>query len=423
MMKKTSLVALGAATLLALAGCSISGGGTTPTTAPTGGGETTAPPVDTSPLNVGVLLPLTGPYSILGLPQQAALELEAEKINSEGGVAGRDIVLEIRDDTGDPTTSVQLYNELAETGDYDLMITSSRTAASQATGPSAEQYEIPTLALGPVNAFTDGSNPWVFVIPATGAVNAEAQIQYFAAEGYDKVAIAYIDGDAYGQDGQDSLERFGPEYGIETVLSQGYDPATTDFAPLIANVLASGANAFWIWGSGPTPAIITGQWAATPDKGDVQLFMTGSQASNLYSYREGAPVAAANGVILASNIAVPGKQLPPSDLKTIVDDFAGRWAGLNDPQFQYPPQFAFEAATSLQILDAAVESLGGATDDAAAVRDAVEATDMITYVGQRTYSPTDHGGVTPDWLAIVEVEDGDFIATDYALAKFEEILG
>ena len=28
----------------------------------------------------------------------------------------------------DPTTSVQLYNELAETGDYDLMITSSRTA-------------------------------------------------------------------------------------------------------------------------------------------------------------------------------------------------------------------------------------------------------------------------------------------------------
>ncbi len=310
-------------------------------------------------------------------------------------MAGRPIELTFRDDTGDPTTSVQLYNELVETGDYDLMITSSRTAASQATGPSAEQYEIPTLALGPVNAFADGSNPWVFVVPATGGVNAEAQIQYFADEGYDKIAIAYIDGDAYGQDGQDSLAKFGPEYGVDTVFSQGYDPATTDFAPLIQNVIASGANGFWVWGSGPTPAIITAQWAATAAESGVQLFMTASQASNLFSYKDGAPVAAANLVQLGSNIGVVGRQLPDSDLKTLILDFADRWAGLDNPQYTYPPQFAFEAAKAIQVLKAAVETAG--STDPSAVRDAIEGLDILTYTGQTKYSATDHVGLTPEW--------------------------
>lgn len=409
-MKKTVLAALGAATLLALTGCSISGG----SPAPSGDAG------DTSPIKVGAILPQSGAYSILGTPQTAALKLEVEKVNAEGGVGGREIELTFRDDTSDPTTSVQLYNELAETGDYDLMITSSRTANSQATGPSAAQYEIPTLALGPVNAFADGSNPWVFVIPATGAVNAEAQIQYFAEEGYKKIAIAYIDGDAYGQDGQDSLAKYGPEYGVETVFSQGYDAATTDFAPLIQSVLASGADGFWVWGSGPTPAIITAQWAATAANSGVQLFMTASQASNLFSYKDGAPVPAANLVQLGSNIGVVGKQLPESDLKTMIDDFAERWAGLGDAQYKYPPQFAFEAAKAIQVLKAAVESAG--STDHTAVRDAIEGLDILTYTGQTKFSATDHVGLTADWIAIDTIKDGEFLATENTLAKFAELL-
>ncbi|WP_349897587.1 ABC transporter substrate-binding protein [Parafrigoribacterium soli] len=408
-MKKIALAATAAA-MLVLSGCSV-----------TGGGGATAPSAkDKSPIQVGVILPQSGPYTILGAPQTAALKLEVDKVNEAGGVNGRQIKLTFRDDTSDPTVSVQLYNELAETGKYDAMISSSRTANSQAVGPSALQYEIPTLALGPVNAFADGSNPWDFVIPTTGAVNAEAQIKYFKDEGLKKVAIAFIDGDAYGQDGQDSLAKFGPKYGISTVFSQGFDPATTDFTPLIQNVLASGADAFWVWGSGPTPSIITAQWAAAAANSKTQLFMTASQASNLYSYKDGKPVASTNGVHLSSNIAVVGPQLPDSDLKTMVADFAKRWSTLGNDQYSYPPQFAFEAAKAIQVLSAGVKAAG--STDHKKLRDAIEGLDILTYTGQTKYSAKDHVGLTPDWIAIDSIKDGNFLATDYSVAKFKELL-
>ncbi|MEP6842131.1 MAG: ABC transporter substrate-binding protein [Pseudolysinimonas sp.] len=405
-MRKITLAA-GAALLLVLSGCSITGGNK-------------PAPSDNSPIQVGVILPQSGPYTILGAPQTAALKLEADKVNKSGGIDGRKIELTFRDDTSDPTVSVQLYNELAETGNYDVMISSSRTANSQAVGPSAEQYEIPTLALGPVDAFANGSNPWVFVIPTTGSVNGNAQMQYFKEEGFKKIAIAFIDGDAYGQSGQDVLKNDGAKYGLDTVFSQGYDPATTDFTPLIQNVLASGADALWVWGSGPTPSILTAQWAATAANSHTKLFMTASQASNLYSFKNGAPVAAANGIQLTSNIAVVGPQLPDSKLKTLVGDFADRWAALGDKQYSYPPQFAFEAAKAIEVLKAGVEAAG--STDHAKLRKAIEGLNILTYTGQTKYSATDHVGLTPDWIAIDTVKDGNFVASDYTLKKFDALL-
>ena len=56
------------------------------------------------------------------------------------------------------------------------------------------------------------------------------------------------------------------------------------------------------------------------------------------------------------------------------------------------------------------------------LRDAIEGLDILTYTGQTKYSAKDHVGLTPDWIAIDTVKDGNFIATDYSVAKFKELL-
>ncbi len=412
-MKKITFAVLTTATLLALSGCSLASD-----SADSDGSDGVA--ADDSPIKIGAVLPLSGTYTILGAPQKAALELEIEKVNAEGGIDGREVEIEFRDDTTDPTKSVELYNELAATGEYDVLISSSMAASSEAIGPSAIQYEIPTIALGPANSYRDGSNPWVFLSPATADLNAQASAEYLAEEGLDKIALTYISGDAYGLDGTDSMKKYAEELGLDIVFEEGYDRAATDFSPLIQKVLGTDADLLMVWGSGSGPSIIAGQWASLAADSGKQLVMTGSQGSNLFTYRDGEVVEATNGIVLASNAAVPAQQWPDSEYKDLVDDFAARWAELGDEQYQYPPQFAFEGAKAIQLIQAAIESAG--STDHEAVRDALEGLDLLTYTGQTAFSADDHLGVDSEWLAIVRIEDGDFIATDYSLENFESLL-
>jgi branched-chain amino acid transport system substrate-binding protein len=97
-----------------------------------------------------------------------------------------------------------------------------------------------------------------------------------------------------------------------------------------------------------------------------------------------------------------------------VDAFADPWVKANG---SYPPQFAFDGATGIQLLVAAIEKADSADRDK--VRDALEKLDELTPTGRFQFSSSDHGGLGTDDIAIVTVVDGDFKATDYSLARFE----
>ena len=145
-MISTRLTALTVAGALSLAACGSADGATE----------------GSGPIKIGVVVPLTGPYSPLGTGDKAAIEQEVEAINDAGGVLGRDLEVTIKDDKTDVPQSVTEFNQLAADPSYTAILSSSFVSASTAVGPSAESNKIPTIALGPVSAFADGSNPYAF---------------------------------------------------------------------------------------------------------------------------------------------------------------------------------------------------------------------------------------------------------------------
>jgi branched-chain amino acid transport system substrate-binding protein len=392
-MLSTRLAAVATVGALALTACA---------TADAGSGSEASGPV-----KIGMVVPLTGPYSPLGLGDKAAVEQQVEAINDAGGVLGRTLEVTIKDDKTDVPQSVTEFNQLAADPGYTAILSSSFVSASTAAGPSAESNKVPTLALGPVSAFADGSNPYAFTGVAIPAVYGQAMVDYLAAEKYDSLAIAYSGKDVYGELGRDATVAAAEEAGIEVVLDEAFDQTATDFSPLVAKVKAAKPDGFLVWGAGPAPVIITTQMAGS----GIQVLMTGAQASHLYVEPAGE---AAEGVVMTSSIAVPGRELPAGPLKDVVDAFTGPWLGSNDT---YPPQFAFDGATGLQLLTAAIEEAG--STDREAVRDALESLDVLTPTGRFSFSESDHAGLGTDAVAIVEVKDGDFAATPYSLDRFE----
>ena len=359
------------------------------------------------PIKIGVVAPLTGPFSPLGAGDKAAIEQEVKTINAAGGVLGRDLEVTIKDDKTDVPQSVTEFNQLAADKSYTAILSSAFVSASTAAGPSAESNKIPTISLGPVSAFADGSNPYAFTGVAIPEVYAQAMVDYVADQGYQSLAIGYTGKDVYGEVGQDATVAAAEEAGIDIVVDESFDPSATDFSPLITKVKAAEPDAFLVWGAGPPPVIITKQFAGS----GIPLLMTGAQASQLYVEPAGE---AAEGVTMTSSIAVPGRELPAGPLKDVVDAFTGPWLEAQDT---YPPQFAFDGATGVQLLEAAIEKAGSA--DREKVRDALESLDVLTPTGRFSFSEDDHAGLDTDAVAIVVVQDGDLKATPYSLARFE----
>jgi len=399
MKSKTLLAAAALATAsvtaLALAGCS-GGGGESPT------GDTAGP------IKIGAVMPLTGPLAALGAGDKEAAEQAVDDINAAGGINGQKVELTIADDKTDPTESVKQFNQMASDDSYSAMLASSMTSAAAAVSSSIQQYKIPTIALSPVDQYVDGSNAYAFTSPGSTKIYAQALVDYWKTQDVKTVAVAYTGTDLYGQTGETSTKQLAEAAGMKIVLDEAYDPAATDFTPLITKVVNADPDAFVQWGSGPAPVIITKQIAG---KG-VPFYVTGSQASNLWLEPSGD---AAEGVIGATTAALDPDSLPDGPYKDLVMAVAGPWRDAN--KGVNPPEFAYGGATAIELIKNAIEKAG--STDRAKIRDALEATDLLTPNGHYHYSKSDHMGLDASAIGIMVVKDGVWKATDWQIDKFK----
>jgi len=371
------------------------------------GGTTGNPSAETGPIKIGMIVPITGPYSPLGTGDKAAAEQLVAEINSAGGVDGRKLDLTVQDDKTDVTQSVTLFNQMAADKSVSAIFTSSFVSASAAVGPSAASAKIPILALGPISAFADGSNKYAFTVPATPELYAQQMVNYLSSVGLKKLAIGYADGDVYGGTGNSATLAAAKKAGIDVVLDEPFSGGATDFTPLITHVKGSGADGFLVWGAGPAPVIITKQFQGS----GIKLYMTGAEATTLYSGPAGA---AGEGVVMASAAAGAASALPAGPFATTVQKFVDPWKAANKDVL--PPQFAFDGASGIQILVAAIKKAG--SSDREKIRTALDSLSVLTVNGRYNYTPTDHGGLTTDDIAVVEVKGGAFVPTDFTVKQF-----
>ena len=371
-------------------------------------GSAGATGTSSSAVKIGMVVPLTGPYAPLGQGDKAAALQEVAALNKNGGIDGKNVELVIKDDKSDVTQSVTEFNKMAVDKSYTTILSSSYVSASTAVGPSAKSNKIPIIALSPVSAFADGSNPWAFTGVAIPEVYGQAIVDYFKSTGLKTLAIGHTGDDIYGELGNKATVDAAKKAGIDVVVDEPFDDRATDFSALVKKVVDAKPDGFLVWGAGPAPVIITKQFTGS----GIPLFMTGAEASNLYVQPSGA---AAEGVTMTSSIAVPGRELPAGPLKNLVDAFAGPWQQANNNA--YPPQFAFDGVTAIELLRAAIEKAG--STDRQKVRDALESLDVLTPTGRFTFSKTDHAGLDTNAIAIVTVKNADLVATDYSLARFK----
>ena len=156
-------------------------------------------------------------------------EASANVINAAGGILGREVVVTVVDDQGDPTTAVTLVREAINSDDPpDAVLNSGPSTVADATIPILSQAGILSFNIGPT---TTSSDPEQFPLNFDLSVSARDGIVGIAAfieeEGYESVAILH-GSSSYGESyGAGAEEVFG-EAGFTVTGKQVYDVAALD---------------------------------------------------------------------------------------------------------------------------------------------------------------------------------------------------
>jgi branched-chain amino acid transport system substrate-binding protein len=362
-------------------------------------------------IKIGLIASLTGKFSALGSEDKKAVELAVEQVNTAGGLLGKKIELITRDDQTLPDRSVLAYNEL-KAQEVVAVIGSVFSNSALATLPLAQADGVPYLSLTPAEEQVVPIRSYVFVIPALANAYAERYLEYMQASKITKIAVAHDTKGAYAVSGYNAMKSLAGKYGVEIVRDEVFETATNDFSPIFTHLKGANAQAFVFWGTGPTGVTVTKQYAASGLK--VPLFMTPAQASKLWIDPVGP---AGEGVTVLSAIGVVGDYLPDGPQKQIISQMATPY---QQKHGYPPPQFAQDGYSACLLLFEAIKK--AASGERPKIQRALESLTLVTPNGKFRYSPSDHSGLTRDYISVNVVKDGKLVPTDWAKEKLKRTL-
>lgn len=366
------------------------------------GGDGETADGEEGPIKIGVVLSESGSNEPLGKPERKAIELFVERINEEGGIDGREVEVIIKDDESDANKALEATVELIEQEEVVALIGSSGTGPTLSMKQEATAQEIPQVCMAAGVEIMDGDFTWVFRTPPTSAEAMGNALGYIKdVLGLTRIALLY-DTNAFGTDGKTTLENMASEYDVEVVASEGYqtDESEEGMDTHLTNIQTSNPEIVLVWGTNPGPAKIAKRMK---DKGmDIPFMGSHGIANQTFIDLAGE---AANGVLFPA-----GKMLiweialaPGSEQYEFMDDFSTAYS---DKYGEQVNTFAGHGWDAILIVTDALKR-AGADVGPAELRDAIEETSgLVGTAGIFNYTPTNHNGLTPEDLVMVEIVDG-----------------
>ncbi len=351
-------------------------------------------------IKIGVILPLTGPSSALGIPAKNQVDLWPTSI------AGEKLQVTVLDDATDPTNGVRIARRFTTEDKVDLIVGSVATPVGVAIADVARDTKTPQLALTPIG-LPPGADAWSFRMPQSNGVMAHALVSHMKEKGIKTVGfLGYTD--AYGEQWLDAFKPLAEKAGIKLVGVERFARTDTSVTGQALKLVAAKPDAMLI--------VASGSGAAMPHKAVVErgfkgpIYQTHGAATKDLMRVGGKDVEGA--LVVAGPVIAPG-QLPDSNpSKAVALDFSQKYdakygAGTAN-------QFAGHAYDVTVVLEKAIpialkSAKPGTPEFRAALLNAFETMGRTVVAhGVLNWTKDDHWGYTLDTGVIYKVVNGDW---------------
>jgi branched-chain amino acid transport system substrate-binding protein len=351
-------------------------------------------------ITIGVILPLTGPASGLGIPINNQIKLWPTSIGAEK------VKVIVLDDATDPTTGIKDAKRLVTDDKVDVIIGSVATPVAIPVAGVAMEAETVQLMLSPA-ALPAGKDTWSFRMPQSNAVMAHAMVGHMKKQGVKTVGfLGYTD--AYGEGWLHDFTAEADKNGIKVIATERFARADTSVTAQALKLVSANPDAMLI--------VASGSGAAMPHKAVVErdfkgkIYQTHAAASRDLMRVGGKDV---EGAYVVSGPAVVAEQLPDSHpSKKVALAYVAQYekaygAGSRN-------QFAAHGYDAFSVLEKAVpmalkKAKPGTKEFRAALRDAFEGMGRTVLAhGVLNWTKDDHWGYTQETGVMLKVVNGDW---------------
>lgn len=339
------------------------------------GATTTANAQDV--IRIGAPLALTGGLADEGLKQQVAYDMWLQRVNAAGGiqVGPRKMKVELitYDYQTDQKRAQQIAERLITQDKVDFMTAPFGSGHTKIVAGVAERYGVPLMAsVASSESVYDQGYKYLFgtLAPNGGIVQNMAAMFTKQIPGLKKIAILGRE-DVFPRAMAAEMKKAAEAVGLEVVYSEFYPVGTLDHASSLLKIKAAAPQ--WIFVTGYTQDLIL----ARKQMADLKLSAPAITMITGPSYREFidglGPLA--NGITSASwwhhSLTYKSDDVFGST-EAFYKEFLAREK--KDPDYVHA-----SAAAALVVLQKAIEKAG--TLDKAKVREALAATDALTFYG------------------------------------------
>lgn len=412
-MRMTALVGLLLAAI-ALGACTPAATPTEPPAPPPEQPTSEAPaaaPAEEVTLKIGFTASQTGSLNVESTRQVNGLNLWMDQVNAAGGVPiGENTVVRFEsvfyDDESNKDRVQELYTRLATEDNADFLISPYSSGLADASAVIAEQYGKIMVTTG---AASDATYQKGYTLvyqaytPASSYLTGAVDNLRALDPAVTKIAFVH-ENDKFSTDVVTAAKVYAEGLGYEVVLFEGYDTGTTDFGPFINNIIAAEPEA--IMGGGHF------QDGTTFARQLHEKAVAANYIALLVAPPE--PTFAELGDA-ALGIAGPSQWEPLAEYTAEAASSAGLdWFGISSAGFVADYTAAFSEEPSYHsaggyaaglILQKALEDAG--STDPAAVREALDGMDMLTFFGHIKFNttPEAHGLQIGHSMVLIQWQD------------------
>ena len=355
-------------------------------------------------VNVGVTLSATGPAASLGIPEKNTFEILPTSI------AGEKINWIVLDDASDTTKAVTNARKLLSENKVDVVVGSTTTPNSLAMIDVVSEAETPMISMAASARIVDPANPktkWIFKTPQNDALMADAIAVHMKANGVK--SMAYIGfADAYGDGWLGEMKRSAQTAGINIVAEEKYNRNDASVTGQVLKIVAANADAVLIGAAGTPGATPQKELAARGYKG--KIYQTHGVANPDFLRVVGKD---GNGTLLPIGPMLVYEQLPDANpIKKVAADYITKYEAKYGKDSR--TTFGGHAWDSYMLLAKAIpealkKAKPGTKEFRAALRDALESSNVVATHGVYVMSPNDHNGLDNRARVMVKIDNGKWV--------------
>ncbi len=323
--------------------------------------------VDTGPVKVGIILPLTGTLSEFGEIEKRSFDMALEEINDRGGIHGRPLEFLFEDTMGSADAGRSAVEELIAKDKVVMIGGGYSSSVTYAAASVAQQNKIPFLInTASEDKITEQGWDHVFRLNPPASEYPKAIKSFLTEVVKPGTAALLFENSQFGMSSSKEFKALCSELGIEIVFEESYGRGQKDFRPLLSQVKAMNPDIVYMVSYALDAALLMKHSAEIGL--EPRAFIGGGAGFTLPEFQE-ATGKAGNHVFSAT---LWYQTLPYPGAKKYFDDFTARY----NMSTEYHGAEAY--AATFVMADALKRAKSLAAED---VRQALAETDMLTVFG------------------------------------------